>query len=231
MTRLASYFNKFSFALIASFVLPISLARSAETTPTPAKVLEKHDTLFTSHDNLTVQFSQTIYRKLRNKTIERKGQASFAKPNKFYWLFENDKLGNEEYFYDGKSLSHYLPKERLVQHYGSTSSLSKQLQDIIDMVLDGKKLLLRYKAQSITNEKDNTFATLVPSVEDPNNEIQKIEIKVSDQRTFIKEIKIMYNDEGYSLFRFKNPRTSVIPADRFVFHKPAGLTVTEKTVQ
>ena len=230
MTLFAAWHRKYAFISMLFFGLSGTLAQSAETTPSPAKILEKHDSLFTNHDSLTVQFAQTIYRKLRNKTIERKGVASFAKPNKFYWLFENENLGNEEYFYDGKELSHYLAKDKMVQHYGSTSSLSNQLQDIIDMVLDGNKLLTRYTAKSVTTEKDNTLATLVPTANDPGNEIQKIEVKVSDKRTFIKEIKIMYNDEGYSLFRFKNPRTSEISADRFVFHKPEGATVTEKIV-
>ena len=230
MTHLSVRFYKISLLITVLVGFAATPSRAAESVPSSSKVLEKHDSLFANHDNLTVQFSQTIYRKLRNKTIERKGVASFAKPNKFYWLFENDNLGNEEYYYDGKSLTHYLAKDRLVQRYSSTSGLSKQLQDIIDMVLDGKKLLTRYTAKSVTNEKDSTLATLVPTVEDPNNEIQKIEVKVSNQRSFLKEIKILYNDEGYSLFRFKNPRTSEIAADRFVFHKPEGVTVTEKTV-
>jgi outer membrane lipoprotein-sorting protein len=226
-----NFSNKFKFfsLLLASCLTFESFGQSA---PAAApKALEKHENLFASNKFLTVQFTQTIYRKLRNKTTERKGTASFAKPTKFYWHFENDKAGDEEYFYDGTSLNHFIAREKLLKRYSSTSGLARQLQDVIDMVLDGKALLSRYNVQEIKNEKDSTLATLLPKIDDPSNDIKKIEVKISDERKFIKEVKISYADESYSTFKFKNPRTKEIPPTRFAFQKPQGMTITEKTVQ
>ena len=182
----------------------------------------KQENLFGSMDHLSVGFSQTVFRKLRNKTFERSGQAFFSKPAKFRWVFEGTEADEEEYLFNGETLAHFQKKENLVTYYSTKTGLVNDLQEIVDLVLDSKKLLVRYDPKDVITEKNNSSFKLVPKIK---NEIREIAVKISEERKYIKEVKIDYADGNYSLFRFRNPRLKEIDAKTYEFTNPGSVKI------
>lgn len=180
-----------------------------------SNIKKKHSVLLKSRNHINVQFTQTIYKQLRKKTIERKGEASFSKPGKFYWVFKKYDKDNEKYYYDGNTLTHYIIPKKLAQQYSTKSGFGAQLGEIVDLVLDPDKLLTRYSLKNSKSEKGTTYLTLVPNQK--FGEIKEIFVKSSDKRKYIKEVKIYYTDGNNTKFAFKNPRFKAISQDTFIF--------------
>ena len=61
--------------------------------------------------------------------------------------------------------------------------------------------------------------TLKPKKPGLSSDIRIIKVKISDTRKYVKEVKIQYDDENYTLFKFKNPKKSVIDDNIFTFSK------------
>ena len=53
---------------------------------------------------LSLNFTESLYRKARKKTIKKKGSVYIIKPNKFKWT-----VGNQIWIYDGKDLISFRP--------------------------------------------------------------------------------------------------------------------------
>lgn len=194
-----------------------------------SQLVQKHEHLFTKTDHLTVEFSQDIYRKMRDRTISRDGYASFSKPNKFYWVF-NGKRGVEKFYYDGSTLSHYQSQINTVTHYSSKSSFKQELQEIVDLVLNTKKLFDRYHVQEMNAAKESTQLVLIPQ-KDNNTDITKITVQISDRIKMVENVKIEYADGNYTNFRFKSPRTTPNNPNIFTFSQPDGKSAQEKHVR
>ena len=152
-----------------------------------SKVELKHEKLLRSTKYLTVQFSQTIYKKLRNRSTVRKGTAYFAKPNKFRWNFDKTKKGLEEYYYNGKMLTHYQSGINEVTHYSTNKGLSRDLNQVINLVLDPKVLLDRFSIIDSKTHKTTTIFTLKPKSE-VSSDIRLINVHISDTRKYVKNI-------------------------------------------
>ena len=170
------------------FIPTISLSQS--------KAELKHEKLLRSTKFLTVQFSQTIYKKLRDRSTTRKGRAYFAKPNKFRWNFDKTKKGIEEYYYNGKMLTHYQSSSNEVTHYSTNKGLSRDLNQVINLVLDPKALLDTFSIIENKTFKTTTTFTLKPK-KDLRSDIHLIKVKISDTRKYVKEVKIQYDDGNY----------------------------------
>ena len=63
--------------------------------------LRKMQSKMKAYDSLSVDFVQTRYTDLRQKSTHREGRALFAKPNFFRWMLETPK--REYKIFDGKS--------------------------------------------------------------------------------------------------------------------------------
>ena len=210
--------------LIGSLLVSSAAVAPAQTPTAPANptLEQKHETLFGTMDHLAVSFTQTVYRKMRNKTFERSGQAFFSKPARFRWIFDDKNSDGEEYFFNGDALAHFQKKDNLVTYYSTKTGLVNDLQEIVDLVLDSRKLLGRYEPKDVVTEKNNSSFRLVPKA---TSDIKEIAVKVSDERKYVKEVKIEYSDGNYSLFRFKNPRTKEIDPKTYDFVNPGGVKV------
>ncbi|SMF69968.1 outer membrane lipoprotein carrier protein LolA [Pseudobacteriovorax antillogorgiicola] len=187
-------------------------------------IKKEHQDLFSKIDHISVQFKQTIYKKLRNRTINRQGEAHFSKPNYFRWNFVNKDFGNEEFYYNGKKLTHFREKEKVVTHYNANVGLAKELNEVVNLVLDPSTLHNRYDTSKVEKEKNQTKLTLSPRA-GVATEIASIEVKVSDQRKYVKDIKILYMDGNYTQFQFKNPRFSANDLKIFTFSKKGSFTI------
>ena len=78
--------------------LCLLLAISPLNAYSQSKAELQHEKLLSSTKYLTVKFSQTIYKKLRNRSSTRKGIAYFAKPNKFRWNYVTKPSLTKAYF-------------------------------------------------------------------------------------------------------------------------------------
>lgn len=203
-------------------VAPAKKKESSSATKS-ADVATKHENLFSNLEFLKVDFKQTVHTSLRDKTRTREGQASFAKPGNFFWQFK-DKKAVEEYYFDGKTLSHYRSNEKAVTHYGTKSGLQKELQAIVDLVLDAEKLLSQYDAVDVKTAKGVTSMKLIPKVKD-QTDIVSISVQVSEKSKYVQDVKIEYKNGNYTAFTFQNPNTSPIPAKTFQFSDPGGVKV------
>lgn len=200
----------------ASFIAPTVLAQD--------KVETKYDSVFATIDNLSVDFTQTNYKKLRNKTTVRSGDALFSKPGLFRWNFTSDKGGVEEYYFNGERLTHYRAKENLVNHYNTNAGLARELKEVVSLVLDPKALFSRYKVKSSKTANQKTVVTLEPKSKE-GTDIVSIDVQVEDGQKHVEDVKIFYNDGNNTRFSFKNPKKLTIDPSIFIFSRKGNFTV------
>lgn len=184
----------------------------------------KYEQLFSTVDNLTVDFTQTTYKKLRNKTVTRSGVAFFSRPDMFRWNFGDEKTGVEEYYYNGERLTHFREKEKLVNHYNTNASFARELQEVVSLVLDPKELFSRYSVKDSKTEGGRTSVILVPKQKD-GTDIDSIIVKVVDAQKFVEDVQIFYVDGNNTQFSFRNPRKSKNEASLFIFSRKGNFTV------
>lgn len=205
-------------------LLPILFLLYSSSIFANSDLKKKHQNLFSKIDHISLSFNQTIYKKLRDRKMNRKGKAFFSKPNNFRWDFVNKDLGNEEFYYNGKTLTHFREREATVTNYNANIGLAKELNEVVNLVLDPGTLYTRYDISDLKKSKGQTSMTLTPRA-GMATEISLIKIKVSDQRKYVKNIKIVYLDGNYTHFRFKNPRFSDNDLKIFSFSKKGNFTV------
>ena len=210
------------FCLSMLLLAPDTFAASSD-----ANLKKKHKKIFAPLNFLTVNFDQQFYKALRRRTINRRGKAYFAKPGNFRWNFVDPKIGDEEYYFDGKVLSIFRKGDGVVTHYGSRSGFSRELQQVVDIVLDPGKLMKTYNYKELPAKTGNLNYLLSPKAS-TNTDITNIHIRISEQRRYIKRVKIQYDDGKHTTFSFKNPRINRIPASDFRFKNPGG--VKEKSI-
>ncbi len=204
--------------LAALACLTTAKARGAEPTET------KYDQIFSSIDNLSVDFTQTTYKKLRNKSNVRQGDALFSKPGMFRWNFTNDKAGLEEYYFNGETLTHYRDKENLVNHYNTNAGLARELKEVVTLVLDPKALFSRYKVKDSKTNNQKTTVTLEPRSKE-GTDIETINVQVEDEQKYVEDVQIFYNDGNNTRFSFKNPKKTRNDPAVFTFSRKGNFTV------
>ena len=201
---------------VTSILTPMAFAQDKTET--------KYESVFATIDNLTVDFTQTNYKKLRNKTTVRSGDALFSKPGLFRWNFTSDKGGIEEYYFNGERLTHYRQKENLVNHYNTNAGLARELKEVVSLVLDPKALFNRYKVKSSKNADRKTLVTLEPKSNE-GTDIVSIDVQVEDGQKYVEDVKIFYNDGNNTRFSFKNPKKLNHDASVFIFSRKGNFTI------
>lgn len=210
------------------YVLAIAAALPLTFIPAPLNAQEKleskYDAVFSTIDNLSVDFTQTTYKKLRNKTTVRSGDALFSKPGMFRWNFTSDKAGIEEYYFNGERLTHFRSKENLVNHYNTNAGLARELKEVVSLVLDPKELFARYKVKSSKSANQKTVVALEPKSKE-GTDIQSITVQVEDAQKFVEDVQIFYNDGNNTRFSFKNPKKTKVDPSVFIFSRKGNFTV------
>lgn len=184
----------------------------------------KYEQLFSTIDNLSVDFTQTTYKKLRNKTTVRQGDALFSKPGMFRWNFTNDKAGLEEYYFNGETLTQYNDKQNLVNHYNTNAGLARELKEVVSLVLDPKALFSRYKVKESKSSNQKTTVTLEPRSKE-GTDIESINVQVEDAQKYVQDVQIFYNDGNNTRFSFKNPKKTRNDPSVFTFSRKGNYTV------
>lgn len=207
--------------LLMIFVFGISSGAAAQKPP-PAAV--QHESLFSSMDHLRVEFDQKIYTALRKRERKRSGIAYFSKPSSFLWQFygSGSKQIEEEYYFDGKNLSHFVAADNLVSHYGQQSGLQKELEAVVSLILDAKKLFNQYSVAKTSVEGTDTKLQLLP-LTPGSSDIASIDVTVANQPKYLKYVKLTYSNQNYTAFEFKNPVTSPIATKTYHYQNPGSV--------
>jgi len=204
-------------------LLLLSAPSSLLADKTTDKAVRDIQTKMKSIDYLAVQFTNTIYSSFRktNRTVT--GMAYFAKPRKFRWIKQTPM--KEEIVYDGKDVYIYKPDEKVAEKFSSIAHAAKEIEKLSNMVLSVKKLLNHYNVQSATYEKGRNILnlSLLPK---KASDLESVQLKISLQRKYVKTVKLLYKEGNRWTFDFKNPRTSVIPPERFQFIKPKDVKLS-----
>lgn len=173
-----------------------------------------------SNKSLSVDFTQTIYRSLRKKSSVRTGKGYFYKPNSFRWSLI--KPTSEDWIYNGKFLANYLPAKKTVFKYQSSAAKGKDLQHLIDMVLNFSSLFTQYQLVDAQQTGDDVRMNLKPKVD---GEIETTAIILDLGKNYVREIKLNFRGGNYTLFTFINPSTK--PLDEQLFALPKGVKIEE----
>jgi outer membrane lipoprotein-sorting protein len=213
--------------LFLATLIATSSAHGTEQATKPSSELEKeHAKLFSSVQTIEMDFVQTMYRSLRKNKIERRGHAIFAKPSNFFWSFHDKNNMKENFYYNGKKLSHYIQKDNTVTHYPTHSPVSQDLEQVVELVLDAQTLFKRYDATNVKTGPEFTEVTLVPKGAH-HTPIKSIDVKVSATKKYIQEVKINYEEGNYTHFSFLNPKVGPVKPETFIFSNP-GKVIEKK---
>src|SRR5437773_1871506 len=83
-------------------------ATSGEISLTDLKKIQEN---LQKSDAFSVDFTQTVFRKLRNREVKSAGSAIFGKPNLFRWMLREP--NRVELIYNGTELVQFEPDEKL----------------------------------------------------------------------------------------------------------------------
>lgn len=205
------------------FLLSAVLLASLPLEGAGDKIQDKQEQLFATIDHLQVEFSQTTYKKIRDRSVTRSGVAFFSKPNMFRWNFTSDPSGVEEYYFNGEKLSHYREKEKIVNNFARAGQ-AQELKEVVNLVLDPKALFSRYKLKDTKTTSGMTDVILSPISKD-TTDVDSIFIKVSDSRKSVEEVQIFYIDGNNTKFTFKNPKFQANDSKIFTFPSNKNVTV------
>lgn len=186
---------------------------------------KKHEELFRGIDHVSLDFTQTVYKKLRNRSLDRNGTAHFSKPNMFRWNFTSAKLGNEEFYYNGKVLTHFREAEKTVTNYNTNIGLAKELNEVVNLVLQPQTLYKRYDVIPSEKAKGKTQPTITLKPKAPGTDIRSIEVGINEAKKYVSMIKIEYLDGNYTKFGFKNPKFTPNSLEIFSFSRKGKFKV------
>lgn len=164
---------------------------------------------------LKLSFQQTIYKDLRKKTRTGNGHAFFKKPNKIRWVIEKPK--NEEWVYNGTELYHVIPQSKEAIKYSNIIGQGKELEEIIDMVLNFESLLKKYNLLSAVEKTPDTIQISISPKE--NREIQSAEVTLNKKTNTVESIKLLYRGNNHTTYVFSNYDFSAIDANNFIISK------------
>ena len=172
-----------------------------------------------AHKFLSLNFQQSIYKKLRNKTIRNQGAAYFKKPSMFHWKFHHPE--KEEWIYDGTKLFHYFPDKKVAQEYSAMASKGKNLREIVSMVLDFDSLLNRYSLDSSRKEQGRVVLSLKPKQE---GEITGVQLTIDNRAYYVREVKLFFEGGNNSTVQFSDPKYSELKDS---FRIPEGVKISK----
>ncbi len=170
-------------------------------------------------DSMSVDFVQTKYSKLRDKTSRREGRAIFSKPSSFKWMLE--KPVQQYLVFDGKSFFEYNPGSNSAVRYSPTGPQSYDLKQIVDLVLNFDSLLKRYELKKAEQDGDLVKVELTPKTE---GDVTGVELHLSQKDSYISFLKLTMKSTDYLAHDFKTPSRNKVKADAFTLPKTVKIT-------
>lgn len=170
-------------------------------------------------NHLTVDFTQTNYKALRQRSHTREGKAQFSQPDKFKWMLGKPTI--EYKIYDGKDFYDYNPSTNSALRYSPTGPRAYELRQIVDLVMNFDSLLKRYELVSAHKEGDLVKIKLTPKA---SGEITAIDLHLSVSQSYIPYLKMTMRGGNSLTHEFKNPNRQEIPAATYAL--PKGVKIS-----
>jgi len=202
---------------------------SKNTTITNSSNLEDHEARLRSiqqrlqpANDLRVEFVETTYRALRGNTSESKGEARFSRPNKFRWTIKSPRA--DEWTYDGTTLYRFQPDQNQATRFRTQSDQSRQISELISLILDVDQLLNRYNVVNVTQDSNESLVELTPK---NRSEVTSVVLTASTKQQFIRKIRVNYRNGNHTSITFSNPRFEPLPEAVFQFSAPNGVKIAD----
>ncbi len=171
-------------------------------------------------EQLSVDFVQESFSKMRGKSVKRDGHALFQRPSKFKWMLE--KPIQQSMIYDGKDFYEFNPESKSAMRYSPTGPRAYDLKQVVDLVLNFDSLLKRYDLVKAEQDGDNVKIRLKPKSE---QDVTGVDLTLSVKDSLISYLKMTMKGGNYLAHDFKNPQRGALAADAFTL--PKGVKVTD----
>ncbi len=178
---------------------------------------------FKHAQHIKVDFDMVQSRKLRKTPIKKQGTAQFAKPNMFLWNLETAPQSIQ--IFDGKTFTRYSPEKQEAQIFSAKGEEFRSVARLIDMVLDFGALLKDYNI--VSKNWQDSMAKLVLRPKAGDSDIREVELAVSSQFSFVRNIKMHFHSGNTTEITFKNLARQKLDPKVFAFHVPKGVKVID----
>jgi outer membrane lipoprotein-sorting protein len=187
--------------------------------PTLEEDIKTYQSQMGSPDWLRVEFTQESFKSLRQHTTTTKGRALFQKPNRFRWILEAQGVKEEEHWlFDGGSVSHYFPKQNKAQVYPGATGQAKEIENLVDMILNFQTFDKNYRVESLKKEgQDQIQIQLIPKT--PKDDLEKVDVSYHLKNQMIQKITLHQGHKNRTTFLFEkklgakpNPKDFELPA-------------------
>ncbi len=196
---------------------PIPAKKEAVAQPESLeKELKTYQDKLKNRIDLTVAFTQTTYKDLRKNTVKSQGTASFHRPNQFRWSTQKPVAQAEEWIFTGTEL--FSHKNAIFTRYRVTGTIGKEIQQVVDMVINFDQLMKKYTLKQVTKEKDRVTILLLPLVA---SDLQSATLQLDTQKNFISQVRLDFVGKNHTIFDFSAPDTRSLPAATFTIPKEA----------
>lgn len=208
MNRFLGFITMLAFVFIS---FSNSLAKDVSTAE-----LEKIQGKLKAFDTLSVNFTQNRFIKTQpNLKRSSKGTLQISKPNLFRWALKN-KNQNMEWIYDGNNLFQYFPEKNEALKFPSHQSVTKEIEEIVEIFLNINALLQKYVVAKSDLNKENLFLKLMPKNESQTTEV---DINMDTGKNIINNMILYFKDGNRSEFIFSNPSKEPLKSGTFSFAK------------
>lgn len=163
-----------------------------------------------SNKELSLEFEQINYRKMRNKKRVSKGYAYFSKNSQFRWVLTEPK--KVEMVYDGSKFAKLNPDNKTGMMFNNSSGEFRKFGELVSIVMDIEKLLERFEIETLKNNKSIAFIKLRPK---KNSNIEFVELNILHKHKYVSSVKIIYKGGNYWHVNFSPPSKDPLPKNAF----------------
>lgn len=166
---------------------------------------------------LSLDYTLSKKRKLRNKVVKSKGRAYFAQPSRFRWI-----KNNSEIIFDGENIFNYSPKENSATQLNLGKGEGGQIKQLVNLILNFDQLLGVYDITEYKEDKSGISAKLIPK--EKEIDVKHVLITVDPKSKLLTTIYIQF-DNTFSKYEFANHKTEKF-ADS-IFSIPKSVTINK----
>ncbi len=184
------------------------------------KELKNYQEKLQRRTDLTVAFIQTTYKDLRKNTLQSRGMASFHRPNQFRWSTQKPIALEEEWIFTGSEL--FSHKKQTFTRYKISGSIGREIQQVVDMVINFDQLIKKYTLKRITKENHLVTIILIPHA---ISDLQAASLQLDVQKNFISQVRLDFVGNNHTTFDFSQPDERTLAPEIFLI--PKGTVVKE----
>lgn len=193
---------------------------SAEPKEVPLKEVITLQKKLKETKHYTLKFSQEKYNHSRKKSSSRTGSLRITRPVSFRWALETPVKAAQDWIYNGKELYNYHKNLNEAVKFSTAGRRAKEIQSIVNMVLDIEALLKKYTFERAL--KEDGIITIFLSSDD--GAMASVTLKLDQKNNYVSFMKLLFRDKNYQAITFELPNLGPIPAS--VYLPPKGVKIS-----